>query len=161
MPTFMMKRKKDVFEEILKDFEKKMEHIIETLDEPTKVKKQAFSVRIQPGEHGPEVFVQRYDGKKSETQHLRLEPAQKKRKIKQFTEPVAKMVRKGGHIVIEAALPGVKRGDIELNQLRRSIELRAYAGSKGFFVIFPVPKGYQIIKDEFEDSKYKIHVQVE
>lgn len=157
----MMKKKKDVFEQILKDFEKKMEEVIQTIESPKKVKKQAFSIRIQPGEYGPEVFVQRFDGKKRETQHLRMEPPGKEasRKVKKYIEPVTKIIKKDGYMILETALPAVKRGDVEITQLKRSIEIRAYSGQVGFFSIFAVPKGYQIIKDEMNDGRYRLFVQ--
>lgn len=81
------------------------------------------------------------------------------RVVKVTEEPETKIENLGGKQIIQIKLPEVKsQDDIEINVLEQSIEIKAFAGNKGYFKLIPIPTNAEIYKKEFKNNILKIEV---
>jgi hypothetical protein len=60
---------------------------------------------------------------------------------------------------VDLDLPGVKGlEDISIKKLEESIEVRAFAGDKGYFKILSIPKDAKMIDKSFDESRLTIKI---
>ncbi len=91
---------------------------------------------------------------------LLVEELTLKRKLRRMAakaveEPRAKVLRGAGALLIKVELPGVaSEKDVVLRRLENSLELRANAGDKIYFKLFPVPRSAKMKKSAFVGSEY-------
>lgn len=108
-------------------------------------------------------------GRPLEIKTRRIEPKVKKEvepevkrplRIAKITEePETKIERLGNKQIIQIKLPEVKsQDDIEINVFEQSIEIKAFAGDKGYFKLIPIPSNAEILRKEFKDNILKIEV---
>jgi len=86
-----------------------------------------------------------------------VEATQTLPKVKEMLEPITKETKmaKGKKYVL--ALPGVKStADINIKQFSESLEVRAYAGERGYFKVIPIPQHHEIVEKKFQDGFLKI-----
>lgn len=75
------------------------------------------------------------------------------RRIEKTEEPETKIKKIGPNIEIEVELPGVKSlKDVVLKIGEESLEIRAYAGTKMYFKLVPVPKNSRLIEKSFNKN---------
>lgn len=88
------------------------------------------------------------EGRKPEEEKSHHEPAR-------FTEEPKTRVRSTGTgVTVEMELPDVKsEGDIEINALESSVEVRARAGDKAYFKIITKPGGFSVTSKRFEKGR--------
>ena len=89
------------------------------------------------------------------------EPYQGRRPERRLTgkiiEPKTHIKRLAKEILITIPLPGVKSdGDVELNVLSDSVEVRAFAGDKGYFKILNIPKNHRLVEKTLSDGKLNL-----
>ena len=72
-------------------------------------------------------------------------------------EPATRIQRLGNKQIITINLPDVKEEDVQIKQLEQSIEIKAFAGDKGYFKLIPIPANAYVGK-EFKDGVLKIEV---
>ncbi len=76
---------------------------------------------------------------------------------KEILEPEIVTEKTDTGAIITADLPGVKsEKDIEINNMPNSVELRAYAGNKGYFKILNVPSKYELVDKKLRDEKLRL-----
>jgi hypothetical protein len=81
------------------------------------------------------------------------------REVSGYSEPTANTTWAGDHVVVDLDLPGVKSlEDISIKKLDESIEVRAYAGKKGYFKILSIPKEAKMLDKSFDSSKLTIRI---
>lgn len=87
-------------------------------------------------------------------------PARKRpRAVSGYSEPAATTKWVGDHLVVEMALPEVEsEEDIEVSKIGESIEIRAFAGDKGYFKILSIPKEAKLLSKTFKGSTLKIKI---
>jgi len=82
---------------------------------------------------------------------------QRRRLVGKIIEPEVNVKRLAKEMIITIPLPGVKsEKDIELNRLENSIELRAFAGDRGYFKILNIPKSHKLIERSLNNSKLNL-----
>jgi len=80
---------------------------------------------------------------------------------KTVIEPRVNIKRLSDVIVINVELPGVKsEQDVVLNRFSNSIELRAYAGDKGYFKILKIPYRNKLIDKKLEKDNLAMKFSV-
>lgn len=89
------------------------------------------------------------------------EPYQERRTERKLTgeiiEPKVNVKRLAREMIMTIPLPGVKSGaDIELNRLEDSVEVRAFAGDKGYFKILNIPKNHRLVEKSLTDGKLNL-----
>ncbi len=68
-------------------------------------------------------------------------------------EPATNVRRMGDSVVIEVKLPGVKSmGDVRVQDLESSVEVRARAGDKAYFKILTKPETFRLADTKFSDE---------
>ena len=73
------------------------------------------------------------------------------RKVSDYTEPVAETRWAGDHLEVALALPDVKsEEDIVIRKVGESLEVRAFAGDRGYFKILAIPKDTKLISKSFK-----------
>jgi len=93
------------------------------------------------GERSPE-------GRRAQKEKPHQEPAR-------FTEEPKTQVRSvGTEVTVEMELPDVKsEGDIEINELESSVEVRARTGDKAYFKIITKPERFSVTSKRFEEGR--------
>ena len=104
----------------------------------------------------PRVSVAQLGSNKREN----YEPREKtvKRTLPNDVEEPETVIKKTNEvIVVDAKLPGVKsENDVEINTMPNSVELRAYAGEKGYFKILNIPNSFDLVEKDLKDEKLKL-----
>jgi HSP20 family molecular chaperone IbpA len=88
-------------------------------------------------------------------------PQQKKRHSFshcRILEPEGKAEQKGGHIIIQVNLPGVKEGDIDIQKLEESIEIKAFKENEAYFKQIQVPQSSEILSHHLEGDELIIEM---
>jgi HSP20 family molecular chaperone IbpA len=81
------------------------------------------------------------------------------REVSGYSEPTANTTWAGDHVVVDLDLPGVESlEDISIKKLDESIEVRAYAGDKGYFKILSIPKDAKMLDKSFDSNKLTIRI---
>ncbi|PIV68360.1 MAG: hypothetical protein COW21_04320 [Candidatus Aenigmarchaeota archaeon CG15_BIG_FIL_POST_REV_8_21_14_020_37_27] len=82
------------------------------------------------------------------------EKRQEERKLTgRIIEPKVNVRRLDKEIVITVPLPDVKsEGDIEVNRFTDSIEIRAFAGDKGYFKILNIPQNQKLVGKSLDNG---------
>ena len=81
------------------------------------------------------------------------------RRVSQYKEPRSVTKWLGDHLLVDLDLSGVKSGDdIDVRKIGESIEVRAYAGDKGYFKILGVPEDSKVLSKEFKDGKLRLEI---
>jgi HSP20 family molecular chaperone IbpA len=91
-----------------------------------------------------------------ERRHERPKPLEKpQQEPAKFTEEPRTHVRSvGTRVTVEMELPDVKsEGDIEINELESSVEVRARAGDKAYFKIITKPERFSVTSKRFERGR--------
>lgn len=97
--------------------------------------------------------LQHYEARKNKTAE-RTQP-------KEIIEPEIIMKKTGDDITVDAHLPGVKsENDVEINAMSNSVELRAYAGDKGYFKILNIPNSFDLVDKKLKDEKLRLQFSV-
>jgi hypothetical protein len=74
-------------------------------------------------------------------------------------EPPSRVESTRDKMVLTVMLPEISsEGDVEIKKLSKSIEVRAYAGDKVYFKLFPIPPGSRILSRRMEEGRYIIEV---
>jgi len=73
-------------------------------------------------------------------------------------EPEGKTRRKGEHTIIQVKLPGVKKEDIEIQELDESIEIKAFKDNEAYFKQIQVPQSTKILSHHLERDELIIEV---
>jgi len=72
-------------------------------------------------------------------------------------EPKVDVKRLAKEMIITIPLPDVKsEGDIELNRFTDSVELKAFAGDKGYFKILNIPKNHKLVEKSLVDGRLSL-----
>lgn len=91
-----------------------------------------------------------------ETVELEEEPPEI-RNVSGYSEPETETTWAGDHLIVDLNLPGVKgMEDISIKKLEESIEVRAFAGNKGYFKILSIPKEAKLVDKDFKSNRLKI-----
>lgn len=159
----------DVFKEAGKEFQDANKELKMGFDFPknwlkTPIK-NGVSIRITSGTGmQPKVEVRRMGEHKHIENlprgrpHIEQHTHEKPMVIPKVTEePETKIQKVGNRQIININLPNVKEDDVIVKQLEQSIEVRAYAGDKGYFKLIPIPSNAGINK-EFKNGVLKIEV---
>ena len=81
------------------------------------------------------------------------------RNVTGYSEPTASTSWAGDHLVVDLDLPGVKGlDDISIKKLEESIEVRAFAGDRGYFKILSIPKEAKLIDKSFQANRLTIKI---
>lgn len=73
-------------------------------------------------------------------------------------EPETEVRRLGDRVVVDMEVPGVdKEEDVEINELKSSVEVKAMTGDKAYFKILTKPEDSRIIEKKLE--KGKLHLE--
>ena len=81
------------------------------------------------------------------------------RRVSQYREPRCVTKWLGDHLLVDLDLSGVKSSsDIDVRKIGESIEVRAYAGDKGYFKILGVPEDSKVLNKEFKDGKLRLEI---
>ncbi len=89
-------------------------------------------------------------GEKAETRY---------RHVSEYTEPSCETKWAQDHLVVELDLPRVESSkDIDVKKLSESIEIRAFAGNKGYFKILSIPKDAELISKRFRNQKLTLKI---
>ncbi len=128
-----------------------------TYDRDTKEPLGGITISITTGFGHPQVSV--IPNRQTELSHY--EARQKKTieraKPKEIVEPETFMKRVGNNIFVNVNLPEVKvEDDVEVNTLLNSVELRAYAGDKGYFKILDIPNSFGLADKKLKDGKLRL-----
>ena len=75
-----------------------------------------------------------------------------------IVEPEGKTRRRGEHTIIHVKLPGVKKEDIEIQELEESIEIKAFKDSEAYFKQIQVPQSAKILSHHLEGDELIIEV---
>ncbi len=78
-----------------------------------------------------------------------LPEPRKNRAFEKTEEPKTETNYVKDNLYIKVDLKGVAEGDIDIDRLEDSIEIRAYKGKTRYFKLIPVPRDYHIISKEF------------
>jgi hypothetical protein len=74
-------------------------------------------------------------------------------------EPKSRVETVKGKMVLRVILPNVaSSADVKVKKLSRSIEVRAYAGNKVYFKLFPIPPGAKLVSARMEKDEYIIEL---
>lgn len=74
-------------------------------------------------------------------------------------EPASVVETTRDKMVLRIVLPDVtSKANIKVKKLSRSIEVRAYAGNKVYFKIFPVPVGSRILSKRMVNGEFVIEI---
>ncbi len=88
-----------------------------------------------------------------------VEESQAPRAVSEYCEPSCATKWAGDHLLVELELPGVKKSeDVEVRKLSESIEIRAYAGNKGYFKILGIPGEAKVIGKRFRAGKLSLKI---
>jgi hypothetical protein len=75
------------------------------------------------------------------------------------SEPETEIRRSGNKVLVAIKLPGVKAaGDIDINELESSVEIKALAGGKGYFKIIRKPEFSKIVGRKFEAGTLRLEI---
>ncbi len=78
---------------------------------------------------------------------------------KETSEPETEVRRSGNKVLVDIRLPGVKNsGDIDISELENSVEIKAVAGSRGYFKIIRKPEFSKITKKSFGGGLLKLEL---
>jgi len=81
------------------------------------------------------------------------------RHVSEFSEPRCETRWVGDHLVVDLDLPDVESAkDIEIRKLGESIEVKAFAGSKGYFKILGIPKEAKLLSKRFSKNKLTLKI---
>ena len=81
---------------------------------------------------------------------------------KEVLEPIVAIKKTSNGIEVSAQLPGVKsEEDVEVNFLPNSIELRAFAGERGYFKILNIPNNFDLIEKNLKDERLRLQFSSE
>ncbi|MCD6398786.1 MAG: zinc ribbon domain-containing protein [Candidatus Aenigmarchaeota archaeon] len=127
---------------------------------PPGKKSNIISINISSGLGGmPKISV--YGPEKLKKSPMVSKPPKKSpkyfKKPKKVEEPKIEEKNLGNKKIIEIKLPNVKSGDIEINELEESIEIRAFAGDKLYFKVIPTSPNYSLNK-KFEKETLKLEI---
>ncbi len=137
-----------------------------------------FSIKIyRSGNKVPQVYVKAFGdvdkqqiekavynqlgvGKQVGVQEIRRRAGQIQREEKRmisdptFTEEPKTSVRSlGDRVVVDVELPGIKSlGQISIQELESSLEVKAVVGDRAFFKILTKPPQFRIVKKDFSNS---------
>ncbi len=91
---------------------------------------------------------------------MKIRGAAFKRKFEKVEEPNSEVRTSGDALILKVQLPGVKsKGDLSLRRVRDSIEIRAYAGDKMYFKLFPIPAKSRIASTKLEGEEFEVEVR--
>jgi HSP20 family molecular chaperone IbpA len=75
------------------------------------------------------------------------------------SEPETDIKRAGNKVLVDIMLPGVRgSGDIDIIELENSVEIKAVAGSRGYFKIIRKPEFSRIQKKSFNNGTLKLEI---
>jgi len=81
------------------------------------------------------------------------------RNVSEYEEPRCTTKWTGDHLLVDLDLPGVAKGDdVEIKKLGESIEVRAFAGDKGYFKILGVPAEAQVVSRRFRKGRLSLRI---
>jgi hypothetical protein len=81
------------------------------------------------------------------------------REVSEYQEPMCITKWVGDHLVVDLDLPDVESSDdIDIKKLGESIEVRAFAGNKGYFKILSIPKEAKLISRRFKEEKLSLKI---
>lgn len=81
------------------------------------------------------------------------------RNVSEYEEPRCTTKWTGDHLLVDLDLPGVAKGeDVEIRKLGESIEVRAFAGDKGYFKILGVPADAQLVSRRFRKGRLSLRI---
>ena len=73
--------------------------------------------------------------------------------LKQAEEPRTSVRSLGDRVVVDIDLPGVKSpGEISINELENSVEVKAMVGDKAFFKILTKPPQFRVVQRTFSNN---------
>ena len=78
---------------------------------------------------------------------------------KNTSEPETAISRSGNRIFVDIRLPGVRSsGDIDIDELESSVEIKALAGSRGYFKIIRKPEFSKVVGRKFEGGVLRLEI---
>ncbi len=113
-----------------------------------------------PFSRGITITIQSGPSKLTKSQRIATKPKlAKMAKVKIVEEPQTEIKKLNGREIIEIKLPDVKdESDIEINVFEQSIEIKAYAGKKGYFKLIPISPNSEIVAKEFKNNILKLEI---
>lgn len=158
-----------IFDEIDREF-REIERMFRrfTMPPPRERRGGGVSIKIssEPGKE-PRVEVRTFgDFKDKEPEILQrlgvkeAKPKAQRLPPKVTEEPETKVERRGNRVIYRIKVPGVKsEEDIDVQRLRESVEVRAYAQDKAYFTLFSIPKRARIAATRLEGDEFVIEVE--
>lgn len=154
--------------EMTRNFDKNFEVLdLRPMFEEKKPGARGFTIKIvKRSDKNPKVDIKTFGGvnkhqieeEVSKKLGVRPTPGKKlvqKRKIPKVTEePKTNIKQLPGKALVEIELPGVKSlHDIEIDELKRSAEIKAYTKDKMYFKIIQLPPNLRISQKDFKNGK--------
>lgn len=122
---------------------------------------KSLNIRIKKSSGRPKIEVRGFGRKipirSKRTKKKTKKPKRSKKVPENVEEPETQIKNLGNKKIIEVKLPGVKGKDVEINELKESIEIRAFSGNKLYFKVIPISPNYSLNKD-FSDNTLKLEV---
>jgi HSP20 family molecular chaperone IbpA len=158
-----------IFDEIDREF-REIERMFRrfTVPPPGERRGGGVSIKIssEPGKE-PRVEVRTFGdfkGREPEIlQRLGVEhekPKARRLPPKVTEEPETRVERRGGRVIYRIRVPGVKsEEDVDVQRLKESLEVRAYAKDKAYFTLFSVPRHARIVSTKLEGDEFVIEVE--
>ncbi len=132
-----------------------------TENEFKKLEKTFVLPKLSAGPRGITITIssRRPRIEKRRVEPKKIEVKKPLRVAKTTKEPETKINKTGNRQIIEIKLPEVKsQDDIEINVFEQSMEIKAFAGDKGYFKLVPIPTNAEILRKEFKNNILKIEV---
>ncbi len=116
--------------------------------------KMRESLKPQSSESAPEAETRK------EEESLAMESSEAAaRDVSGYEEPRCTTKWTGDHLLVDLDLPGVtKSDDVEVRKLGESIEVRAFAGGKGYFKILGIPADAQLVSRRFRKGRLSLKI---
>lgn len=144
------------------DISKMFDDVLKSMNSPAR---KGFSVRIrQRNNEQPKMMFRKFGGKKIFPNLRKPDEEKNNHKLglklpSETEEPETDISRSGNRVIVEIKLPGVKgAGDIDINELEGSVEVKAVAGNRGYFKIIRKPEFSRIARKSFENNALRIEL---
>ncbi len=154
-------KKRDIFVDVERDIhrmEKELDMKIPTFMLKPGMHAKGIGITISSNNNSPPKIQVTPLGNRQH-KHIHEKHVHRPVRIAKYTEePEARIEKKNNVQIINLNLPDVKSvDDIEIRKFSQSIEVRAFAGDKGYFKLIPIPSN-STINNEFKDGVLKIQV---
>lgn len=154
---FNKKKKFDDFdspEDGMDQMNRQVEKMFKAFGFPGKV-----NIQIHRGKPGQMVPVKSKQQQKQVRTPVKMDEDAPVR-VKEMLEPITTSSKTSEGIRFVMQLPGVRGvNDVKVRQFEESIEIKAYAGSRGYFKVIPINPNSEIIDKKFKNEMLKLVIR--